>query len=186
VLGRTRWRSPLLPPRGDSARVLPPPETQAAGHVIELVRAGFRLRELPGWSVDDPGGTWARIVTPEASIDVRVETMAGPESLEERMQRQLALERRLAETIKLLSPHLFLEEAGWRTAEGVEGRRALFGLAGAPRRLLYYLRNPAGELVRIDVGFRAFDTGGYWDRYDRVLRHGLERLPPVSAAKPER
>lgn len=182
VLGMTRWRSPLLPPRGGSGRAAPAARRPEDGPAIELARAGLRLRVPPGWTVDDAESSWARIVTPEAGIDVRVQALSEGSSLEREMAERVLFERRLSETVKLLSPHLFLEDTGWTTPSGLRGRRAMFGFAGAPRRLLYYLINARGELVSIDVQFRQFETSGFWDRYDRVLREGLEMVTPLAAA----
>ena len=64
-------------------------------------------------------------------------------------------------------------------AAGVSARRARRrgARAASPRRLVYYLPNNRRELVTITVNFRAPETGGLWDRYDRLLRDGLEPLP---------
>jgi hypothetical protein len=174
----TRWRAPLLPPRGRSREPTPAVVRPEDGSAIELARAGFRLRVPPGWRIHEPESSWAQIVTPDAGIDVRVQPLPEGSSLEKEMAERLRFERLLAETVKLLSPHLFLQETGWAATSGVRGHRAMFGLAGAPRRLLYYLTNARGELVSIDVQFRQLETGGFWDRYDQVLRDGLQPTTP--------
>ncbi len=176
VLGMTRLRSPLLPPRGDSAKTAGPAAQPIAGRAVTFKRAGVGLHLPPGWEVERADAAWAHVAAPEAGIDVRVEAIPAGRTFDEAIAKRLEFERKLSETVKLWSLHSAIEETGWVTASGLHGRRAMFGLAGAPRRLVYFLANRRGELVTIDTQFRVIESGGFWDRYDRLLRDGLELL----------
>ena len=130
-------------------------------------RAGVRLHLPHGWKVERADSAWAHVAAPEAAIDVRVAAIPAGRTLDQEVAERLKFERRL---------HTLVEETGWATASGLRGRRAMFGFAGAPRRLVYYLPNNRRELVTINVNFRDAESGGFWDRYDRLLRDGLEPL----------
>jgi hypothetical protein len=178
VLGMTRLRSPLLPPRGGSATAAGPAAKPAGkpagGRAVAFKRAGVRLHLPPGWEVARADTAWAHVAAPEAGIDVRVAAIPAGRTPDQTIAERLEFERKLSDTVKLWSLHSLVEETGWTTASGLRGRRAIFGFAGAPRRLVYYLANRRGELVTIDVRFHVIESGGFWDRYDRLLRDGLE------------
>jgi hypothetical protein len=185
VLSMQKLR-PVLPPRGDSAAVAAaaatPPERVAGSRAVAFKRAGVRLHLPRAWTVERADTTWANVVTPEAAIDVRVAAIPAGRTLDQEIAERLKFERRMAESVKLWSLHTILEETGWVSASGLRGRRAIFGFAGAPRRLVYYLENHRRELVTINVRFHLVESGGFWDRYDRVLRDGLELLQAKPAS----
>jgi len=167
VLSMAKLR-PLLPPRGDSAAAALPPVRQEGGRAVAFKRAGVRLHLPRGWTVERTDTAWANVAAPEAAIDLRVAAIPAGRTLDQEIAERLKLERRL---------HTIVEETGWETASGLRGRRAMHGPAASPQRLVYYLENNRRrELVTITVNFRAAETGGFWDRYDRVLRDGLEPL----------
>ncbi len=182
VLGMGKLR-PLLPPRGDSVASGAPQERRAGTQAVTFKRAGVRIYLPPGWTAERADTTWATVTAPEAAVDVRVAAIPAGRTFDQEVAERLKFERKLAETVKLWSLHTIVEETGWLSTSGLRGGRAIFGFAGAPRRLVYYLENNRRELVTINVNFRAVETGGFWDRYDRVVRDGLELLPAGMTSK---
>lgn len=181
VLGMTKLRAAVLPPRGDSATPAIPARP-AGAKAVDFARAGIRLHLPPTWEVERADSPWAQVTAPEAGIDVRVDAIPAGRTLDQEIAERLQHERRMSETVKVWSFHSLIEEASWTAASGLRGRRAMFGVAAAPRRLVYYFANHRGELVTIDTRFHVFESGGFWDRYDRLLRDGLELLPAASPA----
>ncbi len=173
VLGMQKLR-PLLPPRGDSAAAATTQARPEGGRAVAFKRAGVRLHLPPGWTVERADSTWATVAAPEAAIDLRVAPIPAGRTFDQEVAERLTHDRRL---------HTVAEETGWATTSGLRGRRALHGPAASPRRLVYYLPNNRRELVTITVNFRAQETGGLWDRYDRVLRDGLELLQTKPAGE---